>query len=667
MTVRGEQLLRVSALVVITAVAALCAVDGRAADVPVQQTQFADLEMLEDTTAELPLETAVTSTDWHAVPTLPINLLYSSSAYWLRFHLRDKATDPSFLVVQNPLLYNVDLYIPRADGTFAIEQRGFGAGNENEFGSRHFVYDLASAPSAAPLYMRVASQTPLQIPMTVLGRTELAKQAQRDNFLFGIFVGILAAFPLYNLLIFAYVRHKMYLFYAIYGLGMACVVAFNEGIATPHFGHALRPFILHGLGGIAVGSLATFTRYALLTRRHLPRMDAILRVLVVGCIIVPLLTIIHENTLWLIGSHLLGFGTPLTCLVAAALSLRKRAIAKFLLLAFAMPNLGIAIFILQQTGLVPSNDLTQHGVHVGIALEVILFSQALAHRITILNRRIVAKSTKLKRLNKSLVREIARRKRIAEELEEQRAIVVHTAKMRALGNITASVAHEINTPLAVLKLRIESLRRYVDQPPDAVASVESLHTIADSSARMIDRIAKVVKSLLGYARNAVADAPERILPQRIIDDLLDICQASLVQRSVRLEVATMPERALYCRPSEITQILLNLVNNAADALTEHVSDDRRIVIRCGIESECGVFHVDDSGPGVPAELVPSLMKSSFTTKEKGKGTGLGLGISKMLAERNGGTLTYSRADGMTRFSLTIPLAPKETGPQHSAA
>ncbi|HET6283919.1 MAG TPA: ATP-binding protein, partial [Polyangia bacterium] len=117
---------------------------------------------------------------------------------------------------------------------------------------------------------------------------------------------------------------------------------------------------------------------------------------------------------------------------------------------------------------------------------------------------------------------------------------------------------------------------------------------------------------------------------------------------------------VHCRSIQISQILLNLLSNAHDAVEKSAAPWVRISVDAeGAQVRIAVI---DSGPGVSPALEPRIMEPFFTTKEVGKGTGLGLSVSKGIAESHGGRLSYDRSSAHTRFVLTLPRAPDPPTP-----
>jgi C4-dicarboxylate-specific signal transduction histidine kinase len=143
---------------------------------------------------------------------------------------------------------------------------------------------------------------------------------------------------------------------------------------------------------------------------------------------------------------------------------------------------------------------------------------------------------------------------------------------------------------------------------------------------------------------------------KVVEATLAICRERFRANAVELILpGSVPELSISCREVQIEQILLNLLQNAFDAVVEQPGE-RWVRLNVHSSEDSVVFSVTDSGPGIPEELRPRIMEPFFTTKPVGKGTGLGLSLSKSIAEEHGGKLEYSQDQGQTCFSLILPLA-----------
>jgi PAS domain S-box-containing protein len=250
--------------------------------------------------------------------------------------------------------------------------------------------------------------------------------------------------------------------------------------------------------------------------------------------------------------------------------------------------------------------------------------------------------------------DITERKDMEAQIEANKIQLVASARLSALGMMAGGVAHEINNPLGIIHALASDLRDMVKEegsvPPEVVAR---------NSARIretADRIARIVKSLRQISREGSRDKFNLTHVGNVVEATLAICRERFRANSVKLLLPqAIPELSVSCREVQIEQILLNLLQNAFDAVAEQ-SGERWVRLDVHSKDDSAVLSVTDSGPGIPEQLRPHLMEPFFTTKPVGKGTGLGLSLSKTIAEEHGGRLEYSEDQGHTRFSLILPLA-----------
>jgi signal transduction histidine kinase len=137
-----------------------------------------------------------------------------------------------------------------------------------------------------------------------------------------------------------------------------------------------------------------------------------------------------------------------------------------------------------------------------------------------------------------------------------------------------------------------------------------------------------------------------------LESSLTLARHLLKTIEVRRELADVP--AIRCSPSQVNQIFLNLITNAAQATT---SADARITVRSRREgTDCVAVEVEDNGTGIAPEVLPKIFDPFFTTKEVGKGTGLGLSIAYKIAEQHGGRIEVASTVGTgTRFTVVLPI------------
>ncbi len=239
---------------------------------------------------------------------------------------------------------------------------------------------------------------------------------------------------------------------------------------------------------------------------------------------------------------------------------------------------------------------------------------------------------------------------VQKELEESRIKMTNSARLSSLGEMAAGMAHEINNPLAVIKAKVQILIKKIEASD---LSPENLIQTLKQVDKTVSRISRIIGSLRNFARESSDDPMEPKSMAGIIDDTLELCQARFQNNGILFEISKPPQDCtLNCRPIQISQILLNLLNNAFDAVQDAPVKKVRLVVEC--KKEEIEISISDSGPGIPPEIREKIMQPFFTTKEVGHGTGLGLSLSKGIAESHHGQLFLDSESTETRFILKLP-------------
>lgn len=251
------------------------------------------------------------------------------------------------------------------------------------------------------------------------------------------------------------------------------------------------------------------------------------------------------------------------------------------------------------------------------------------------------------------VKELEEKSRV---ILEQQKMLVHSAQMSALGEMAGGVAHEINNPLAIIRGKTLMLARMIKDNNDP--KVTKLLEGIDGT---VDRVAKIVDGLMRFHRADQNQSFEKYPIQTILEDVKTLVLERFTTKNIQLTIEDQSNNAVIeCRPMEVAQILMNLLNNAYDIL-ESNRNGERAWIHIEVEREPGdkflAIRVYDSGPPVPEELRDKIFYPFFTTKEVGKGTGLGLSVSLGIAEAHGGELKLSPPEDRKYFLLRLPMSP----------
>lgn len=253
---------------------------------------------------------------------------------------------------------------------------------------------------------------------------------------------------------------------------------------------------------------------------------------------------------------------------------------------------------------------------------------------------------------------ITRKNREMEDMSrkvlESQSNLVQSSKMAALGEMASGVAHEINNPLAIIRGTASLMRESLQNgaAPDVEKLLKSISRIEDTAKR----IAKIITGLRSFSRNSVQDPMEPVLITQILEDSFALCSEKFKTQSIdlRSKVSGFENCKVRCRASQLSQVLVNLLNNAHDAIAS--LPEKWIEVSLSRKGHRLVLRVTDSGAGIPPEVLARLMQPFFTTKEVGRGTGLGLSISKGIVEDHQGTLTLDTSSPNTCFVIDLPLA-----------
>ncbi len=250
----------------------------------------------------------------------------------------------------------------------------------------------------------------------------------------------------------------------------------------------------------------------------------------------------------------------------------------------------------------------------------------------------------------SIRKDITGRKMSEALLEQERTRNLNVERLTALGEMAAGIAHEIKNPLSAILLQAQMLQREEKNPIDAVTKMARA---GEQVERTVRRIEKIITNLQALCRNAEFDPLEEVSVKKLFEDATDFCRESFAKHQIKLIVEEKGLGLTFpCRAAQISQVLLNLLNNAKDAI-EHL-EDRWVRLSAEEDDSYVSLSVTDCGAGISPELRPKVMEAFFTTKENGKGTGIGLNISKKILESHGGALLLDVASANTRFVCKIP-------------
>ncbi len=260
-------------------------------------------------------------------------------------------------------------------------------------------------------------------------------------------------------------------------------------------------------------------------------------------------------------------------------------------------------------------------------------------------------------MSRNMVRRIVESDAQKELMNEQ---VVHAGKLASIGELAAGIAHEINNPLAIMMEEAGWMEDLLDE--EELKDSDNMEEYSRALAQIKKqgkRCKEITHKLLSFARRTDPEA-KNVQLNEIIAEVINLSEQRAKYANVKLVANLAPELpSVSISPSEIQQVLLNLINNSLDALaprggTVEVST-RAIGDRVQIDLE-------DDGPGIPEANLSRIFDPFFTTKPVGSGTGLGLSICYGILKKMGGEITVNSAVGVgTIFHVSVPATQEEPG------
>jgi signal transduction histidine kinase len=253
--------------------------------------------------------------------------------------------------------------------------------------------------------------------------------------------------------------------------------------------------------------------------------------------------------------------------------------------------------------------------------------------------------------NKRLKNEKARIQALLDERERMVGSLLKANKTAATGALSASIAHELNQPLGASNLNIQFLKMKLEK---GMLNLELGKEILDSLEHDNKRAATIVKSLRSIFTEGDSNAQEVQLGD-LISSVLDIVKPELKSKNIQIQLRVDDDLVIMVNSSEIEQVILNLLNNAIQALAKSGTLQRRIAIEAIKAGQLVRLTVSDNGSGVPVEFKPHLFELLSTTKQTGMG--LGLWLCKHIATRYSGSIHHEDAiGGGAKFVVELPSA-----------
>lgn len=614
--------------------------------------------------------------------------------------------EPFFLEVKNPTLRYLELFVKDFSGTYVSQgKKGtviIGDGLNSHLAPSFLVDNLGTGDLVFKLY----SEEPISFETSIYAESVFEEMDSRRMLLANIYIGIMLALFLYNLVLYFSVRDRVYLVYCLYILFISLAQLSLAGYSKLFlFGDNYRFFEVSAVLFSAVSGIfaVTFIRTFLKTKIIIPKLDKVLLGIgvIYGLVLFTRVFSFVELSYRLtdLAGMLVAVFFFLSAIMAAKSGYRP---ALYFLIAWSFFLIGVVIFVLKNMGIEVFQDLASFPMLVGTALEAILLSLALANRINILKKeKEQQQQGKLEALkeNERLVREqnVILEEKVklrTEELEltlknlqNTQTQLVNQEKMASLGQLTAGIAHEINNPINFVSSNISPLKRDLHDVLEIVDEyrqkgkeefseatrkalndleedlefsylVEEIDMLLRGMEEGAKRTVEIVKGLRLFSRVDEQDVKKVDLHDGLNSTMI-LLNSAMGRVNVEKHYSEIP--MVECLAGKINQVFMNIISNAIQALQEQENNEHPLVeiLTSVVDKDWVRIEIKDNGPGMPDHVKERIFEPFFTTKQVGKGTGLGLSIVYKIIENHQGTLEVFSEEGRgTSFVITLPIYQK---------
>jgi signal transduction histidine kinase len=630
--------------------------------------------------------------------------------YWLKFQIKNSSDQGGEWALEFRDIPFLDIYI--VDPSGGIEKFTTGTlipASEKQLNStiRETIIFTLESNQTKSIYVKIQYlfNIPVVSPISISDTLSYIRQTTIENFIQGIFQGLLWLMLFYNLFLFISTREKSYLYYIgyVFSFAMLMLYAFQY----------LQDFIfpenpeIGSYFGISV--LVAFIFYFLLLREFIdsrnkhPRIDKSLKIIIaINSIVSAIIFIIqffYIESFALVGMQYV-FLNALILLVYVVIILKiENKTSKI----FAIGTLFLVLFItiaIIGTYMRADPDKLILLFQLGIVGQIFIFSAGLSYKYKLSEQQkqkaqegIIIQLKENQQLqtkvNRELEQEVEKRTieinqqkeelyATLENLKQTQNQLVQTEKMAGIGQLTAGIAHEINNPInyvtASSKALINDIRDYqkildvyseinkenFEEKLAEIARLKEEVEFAEINAETKDllnsiktggeKIAEIVKSLRTFTRLDESDLKKVNLHNNLDATLTILSNRFGPHTEIQKLYGTILD--VECFPGELNQVFLNILNNAIDA----TEAGGKIIVQTEQNSENCKITISDTGKGIPEEIQHRIFEPFFTTKDIGKGKGLGLATVHTILKKHHGTIEVeSEVDKGTTVTIVIPV------------
>ncbi len=670
-----------------------------------------DLQYLVDKTNALSFQ-EVTRAGFQPSGKMVPNFGLNRYTYWLKFTISNQSDLLNLLIeVKNPTLTEIDLY-EIAENNIIIQRSGeIVPLSQRMISYQNPMFSLNLKKGATQtFYLKIKSRKILSIPVFLGNGRNILNSIGTDEYIFGIYLGIILVMLFYNLFLFISVREISYLYYVLYILGVGLAQASLKGYTQKFLwpdNVLLTQFSTNTFIALSGILAIVFARNFLHIRNYYRKFNLLLDVI----IIIYFLTIaINLSGKMIIAQNIIQGDTFMAgiTLLACGVLIQKKGFkpALFFNIAWSFFIFSVIIYLFKDLGILPFTNFTNNSILAGSAIEATLLSFALADKINTYkrekeesqaaaleasqkNEQLIKEQNAVleltvKERTKSLQRANGNLNEAINDLKSTQSQLVHAEKMASLGQLTAGIAHEINNPINFVKSNIRPLQLDMEHLMEVIKKYEAIDGPDNIAEKLkdienfkkqidLDYISTEIQTLIsGIEEGAVRTADivkglrtfsrldESELKTADIHDGID-ATLTLLRSTIPGNVSIIKHYGdvprIECFAGKLNQVFMNILTNALQAIKSKPDQgDESITITTSRAEDHVIISIADTGPGMPEGVKEKIFDPFFTTKDVGEGTGLGLSIVLNIIEKHHGEIEVDSTSGKgSEFIITLPM------------
>lgn len=575
---------------------------------------------------------------------------FTRESVWIRFVIdRCEVLEDKWIInIDNPHLDQYTLYIQRGDKLDKIATGGDSKPfSMRPYSGRTFWQDL-QADNHAVYYLHVQSDGALQVPIKLERLDDALRNENRSMILFGLYYGILLLLLIYNIIFFIIYREMHYFNYLIFlgsymlwqlgidGIGFQWI--WPESTWLANSGMSLFLFITSW-------TVFWFAKNFLQIRRFKPELCGIFFFAELGSIAGIVMAVTMEFYFSIKIAALWMALIPLLLIYAGIKVLTEYKPARFYLIGWSFFLLTTLLTSLDKLGwLMLPYVSAEYLQQFGSLWLMIFFSYALSDRNRLLTTSHIQR---LQQINSTLLDEIDER---VNEVRSKDQLMIQQSRQAAMGEMIENIAHQWRQPLHQLSLIQQNI--FFGYQLNSLTP-EQMGKYQEQSDQLFVFMGETIDDFRNFFQ------PDKMRESfhlhESIEKVLDIIKASLSKNKITFDFTYKENDVLVGYANEFSQVVLNIVNNAKDVLTERKIKNPKIVIKHTFKDNKHIVTICDNAGGIDESIIGNVFDPYFTTKFKSQGTGIGLYMSKMIIEKSmEGTLSVSNTGPGACFLIALP-------------